>query len=83
MTVQDPSLHEALTRGRTLPAEWYTDPELFEREEERIFERSYRGAAAEHAAPGTGLGLYVARKIVRAHGGNLDLCRNRAASGTA
>ena len=41
MNVQDPSLREALARGRTLPAEWYTDPKLFEREKERIFAASW------------------------------------------
>lgn len=39
----------------------------------RIFERFYRGAAASKLVPGTGLGLYVARKIALAHGGSLDL----------
>jgi two-component system sensor histidine kinase KdpD len=39
----------------------------------RIFERFYRGVAASKLAPGTGLGLYVARKIALAHGGSLDL----------
>lgn len=42
-------------------------------ERSRIFERFYRGDAARHKAPGSGLGLYVARKIVHAHGGSLDL----------
>lgn len=42
-------------------------------ERSRIFERFYRGAEAAHRAPGSGLGLYVARKIVHAHGGSLDL----------
>ena len=42
-------------------------------EKNRIFERFYRGAEARRMAPGTGLGLYVARKIALAHGGNLDL----------
>jgi two-component system sensor histidine kinase KdpD len=42
-------------------------------ERSRIFERFYRGAEAQHKAPGSGLGLYVARKIVHAHGGSLDL----------
>ena len=39
---------------------------------DRIFERFYRGASASFA-PGTGLGLYVARKIVLAHNGRLYL----------
>jgi two-component system sensor histidine kinase KdpD len=43
------------------------------RDQGRIFERFYRGADASHLAPGSGLGLYVARKIAAAHGGGLDL----------
>lgn len=42
-------------------------------ERSHILERFYRGAEAQHKAPGSGLGLYVARKIVHAHGGSLDL----------
>jgi two-component system, OmpR family, sensor histidine kinase KdpD len=37
-----------------------------------IFDRFYRGGDAKRV-PGTGLGLYVARKIALAHGGSLDL----------
>jgi two-component system sensor histidine kinase KdpD len=41
---------------------------------EKIFERFYRGQEAmESVATGTGLGLYVARKIIRAHSGSLVL----------
>ena len=39
----------------------------------RIFDRFYRGMDAIHLTPGSGLGLYVARKIATAHGGRLDL----------
>jgi len=42
-------------------------------ERSRIFDRFYRGAEARRTAPGSGLGLYVARKIVHAHGGSLEL----------
>jgi two-component system sensor histidine kinase KdpD len=42
-------------------------------ERERIFDRFYRGATARRVAPGSGLGLFVARKIALAHGGNLSL----------
>jgi two-component system, OmpR family, sensor histidine kinase KdpD len=42
-------------------------------ERSHIFERFYRGDEAQRKAPGSGLGLYVARKIVHAHGGSLDL----------
>jgi signal transduction histidine kinase len=42
-------------------------------EQVRIFDRFYRGIDARRQAPGSGLGLYVARKIALAHGGTLDL----------
>jgi two-component system sensor histidine kinase KdpD len=42
-------------------------------EKSRIFERFYRGAEAKRSTSGSGLGLFVARKIAHAHGGNLDL----------
>lgn len=42
-------------------------------EQPRIFDRFYRGADARRFTTGSGLGLYVARKIVLAHGGRLDL----------
>lgn len=46
--------------------------EILPEEQNRIFDRFYRGAAG-HRASGTGLGLYVAKKIVLAHGGTLKL----------
>ena len=42
-------------------------------ERTRIFERFYRGAQARRMAPGSGLGLYFAHKIVQAHGGSMEL----------
>lgn len=42
-------------------------------EQKRIFERFYRGEDAKRSTSGSGLGLYVARKIALAHGGALDL----------
>ncbi len=42
-------------------------------ERHRVFERFYRGSNARRSTSGTGLGLYVARKIALAHGGALDL----------
>jgi two-component system sensor histidine kinase KdpD len=43
---------------------------------ERLFDRFYRGPETESVTSGTGLGLYVARKIVRAHSGDLVLDRD-------
>jgi two-component system sensor histidine kinase KdpD len=42
-------------------------------ERTRIFDRFYRGAGVSSTTSGSGLGLYVARKIAMAHGGALDL----------
>ena len=42
-------------------------------EKNRIFDRFYRGVRASHVSSGSGLGLYVARKIALAHDGSLDL----------
>jgi two-component system sensor histidine kinase KdpD len=42
-------------------------------ERAHIFERFYRGVDARRMTAGTGLGLFVARKIAIAHGGNLEL----------
>jgi two-component system sensor histidine kinase KdpD len=42
-------------------------------EQDRIFERFYRGNDVRKLVSGAGLGLYVARKIAVAHGGSLDL----------
>jgi signal transduction histidine kinase len=48
-------------------------PGIPERERERIFDKYYRRAplGAEAGVPGTGLGLYIAREILRTHGGDL------------
>jgi len=42
-------------------------------DQERIFERFYRGTEVRNLISGVGLGLYVARKIVVSHGGRLSL----------
>jgi two-component system sensor histidine kinase KdpD len=48
-------------------------PGIPAREQERIFERFYRSPRSATAAPGTGMGLAIARDIVEAHGGTLDV----------
>jgi two-component system, OmpR family, sensor kinase len=45
--------------------------EIAEEDREAIFERFRR--ADETEAPGTGLGLYISRGLVRAHGGELEV----------
>ncbi len=43
-----------------------------EEERQRIFERFYQvGDATHHSAEGIGLGLYIAREIVKGHGGHI------------
>jgi two-component system, OmpR family, sensor histidine kinase KdpD len=60
---------------------WNSGSSLSSAERARIFDRFYRGTEARRVAPGSGLGLYVARKIVQAHGGNLDLGSDDAPNG--
>ena len=52
---------------------WNDGPPVPASERDRVFDRFYRGAAARTVVPGSGLGLFVARKIALAHGGNLRL----------
>jgi two-component system sensor histidine kinase KdpD len=46
-------------------------PGIPERERERIFDKFYRRGGSRDRVPGTGLGLYIAREIIRTHGGDL------------
>ena len=41
-------------------------------ERERIFEPFHRSGRSREAVPGVGLGLSVAQRIARAHGGRLE-----------
>jgi two-component system sensor histidine kinase KdpD len=50
-----------------------TGSPILANESAQIFNRFYRGVDARQMTAGTGLGLYVARKIAIAHGGNLEL----------
>lgn len=46
-------------------------PDIPERERERIFQKFYRWQGTKAHVPGTGLGLYIAREIIRTHGGDV------------
>jgi len=52
-------------------------------EQNKIFDRFFRGVEARKLTPGSGLGLYVARKIAIAHGGTIALDRTGSKEGTA
>jgi two-component system sensor histidine kinase KdpD len=63
---------------------WNTGSTISPNERSRIFERFYRGKESLRVSTGSGLGLYVARKIALAHGGNLTLEEGGSSSeGTA
>ena len=56
-------------------------PGIAEHDRERIFEKFQRRAASKNGVPGTGLGLFIAREIVRAHGGEIGV-ENAAGGGS-
>jgi two-component system sensor histidine kinase KdpD len=49
---------------------------LSESERVRVFDKFYRGQNVRHQATGTGMGLPVARSILLAHGGDVQLRRS-------
>jgi len=58
--------------GQALISVIDSGPGIPEKDRERIFERFYQVEdALHHSAPGMGLGLYIAKEIVEAHGGNI------------
>jgi len=81
-----PLLREQLERGLTLPASWYSDPEVLRLEQERIFARSwqYAGSLSQLEEPGS---FFTCRAgatpvvVVRTREGDLsglvNVCRHR------
>ena len=81
-----PVLREQLERGLTLPASWYSDPEVLRLEQERIFGRAwqYAGSLSQLAEPGS---YFTCRAgatpvvVVRTRDGDLrglvNVCRHR------
>ena len=79
--------HDVAERSHTLPAEWYTDPAVFEREKEAIFYRGwwYAGALEDVAETGSYLTTTVVDQdiaVVRGRDGLLrafhNVCSHRA-----
>jgi len=80
------TLREELERGLTLPASWYSDPEILRLEQERIFRRSwqYAGPLEQVLEPGTfmtGQAGDTPVVVVRNRNGELkgfvNVCRHR------
>ena len=86
MIADTAGLAEALAAGATLPAEWYSDPEIHRLERERIFTRSWQcvGLTSQVAEPGSYFASYAGHiPVVVARDGTGDLnafvnvCRHR------
>jgi choline monooxygenase len=86
MNIDDALLRDALAQGRTLPAEWYTDPKRFEREVERVFAASWNYVGRVEQLPEAGDFLTgrvgkVPVVVVRDDAGRLrayaNVCRHR------
>jgi choline monooxygenase len=82
----DTSLRQQLEQGLTLPASWYSDPEIAGFERERIFERTwqYVGVAQAVAEPGSfttatpgGIPIVVTRDRDGGLHGFVNVCRHR------
>ncbi len=61
----------AVEDGRVVVSVRDQGPGIAEADLPHIFERFYRGRHTKNHVPGAGLGLFIAREIVRAHGGEI------------
>jgi two-component system sensor histidine kinase SenX3 len=50
-----------------------TGPGIAEDEQEKVFERFYRGSSNSPGSTGTGLGLAIVRELMLQHGGEVTL----------
>ena len=53
-----------------------TGPGILLQEQQQVFDPFYRGIQRQRFPQGLGLGLTIARQIVEAHGGGLDLAQS-------
>ena len=86
VTTSIPELEHPLEDGWTLPASWYVDPGVLERERERLFARAwtYAGPAEWVAEPGSYFAAQIGHipvAVVRGSDGTLrglvNVCRHR------
>jgi choline monooxygenase len=84
--ISNPDLLAALERGETLPAEWYTNRDLFRLEQKRIFRRTwqYVGLTERLAQPGDfftcaidNVPLVLTRDLGGHLRGFVNVCRHR------
>ena len=54
-------------------------PGIPEHEQSQIFERFYRSPRTGNRVPGTGMGLAIAREILRLHGGDISVKSSQGA----
>ena len=87
MTLTTDEIRDSLEQGYTLPASWYSDPDIARLERDRVFRRSwqYAGPAEQVAEPGQFFSTRVGPipvLVVRDKQGDLrgfvNVCRHRA-----
>lgn len=80
-TPADAPIHVSLELNDTVAEIQVVDagPGISDEEKKKVFEKYYRlGNEATRRAKGTGLGLYITKKIIKTHGGNIFVQDNPA-----
>jgi two-component system, OmpR family, sensor histidine kinase KdpD len=71
-SVDSPITISVLEQGSKVVVSVHNEGSVIDRSEQRrIFERFYRSPATKHGAPGSGIGLSVAKRTAEAHHGSL------------